>query len=226
MSIKFIQRFSFSTFLSFLCIGYSTEATAQPDTIPNREQFLLQEFSPGIVAMKTGKDLGLILNYSIITEKMVFIQKGKIYEFLNPGSVDTVYMKHRKFIPVGKAFYEVLCDTPVLLFAEYKGFVEAPLKTDPYGQASQASATTSIYNMKVSSVFYVLNDPDVKIDKEIIYWIRLNNKLSSFKDAVQLYKVFPEKKGEIREYIRQNKPDFKIPDNILRLILYCNGLTG
>lgn len=205
-------------------LSNSHEIVAQTDSLPNPEQFLFREFSAGTVVPKTGSRLTLILNYSIVTEKMVFIQRRKIYELINPGSVDTIYLQNRKFVPVGKSFYEVLSETPVLLFVQHKGDVQQPVKTDPYGRSSQASATTSVYNMKVSNIFYTLSDPDVVIKQEKIYWVSVNNSQMSFKDATQLLKIFPELKIEIRTYIKQNNTKFGKTDDILKLITYCNSL--
>jgi hypothetical protein len=224
MKRKLFKQFSCLSACLFILSGYLSGQSAQTDTVPNPDQFLFPKFSPGVVDMKTGNDLGLNLNYSIIAGKMVFIQKGKYCELVNPGSVDTIFLNHRKFIPVGKVFYEVLCETPFVLYAQHSGSILEPVKTDPYGRVSQASATTSIYNMKVQSIFYTLNDPEVKIKKETIYWMSQNNSMKSFKDAVQLNKLFPGMKSEIRDYIKQYKTEFGNPYDVVKLILFCTTL--
>jgi hypothetical protein len=197
---------------------------AQTDTLKNPEQYLFREFSRGEVAMKTGSDLALILNYNVVAEKMLFIQKGKLFELLNPGSVDTIYLYDRRFIPVGKVFYEVLAENNNLLFVQHRGDVQQPLKTDPYGTSSQASSTTPISNMKVGSIFYTFDDPNIKIKKETIYWVPGNNSMLSFKDGAHFIKIFPDYKNEIKLHIKQNNLKFVNPDEVLKLLVYCNSL--
>lgn len=198
---------------------------AQSDTLKHPEQFLFPEFSRGKVSMKTGNNLDLLLNYNIISEKMVFVQNGKILGLGNSGSVDTIYILDKKLVPVGKAFFVVLAENPVSIFIQYKGSIQQPPKMDSYGRASEASSTTSVNSLKVGKEFYTLTDQDIVIKKEIVYWIRLNNSMQSFRDANQLIKIFPDFKNEIRLYIKQNKPKFGNNDDILKLTSYCNGLV-
>jgi len=208
---------------TFLCI--ITGLSAQSDTLKHPEQFLFPEFSRGKVSMKTGGDIDLVLNYNIISEKIVFVQNGKILGLGKPGSVDTVYIQDKKLVPVGKAFFAVLAGSPVSLLIQYKGLIRQPPKMDSYGRASEASSTTSINSMKVGNEFYTLTDQDIIINKEIVYWIRINDSIQSFRDANQLIKIFPDFKNEIRSYIRQNKTKFGNSDDILKLTIYCNGLV-
>ena len=205
-----------------LCL--SAEISGQSDTLVNPKQFLFPSFSKGTVAMKTSKDLYLILNYNIATEKMVFIQKDKLFELMNPEAVDTIYLNNSKFVLIGKTFYEVIDNGPLLLFIQHKGIVQPPAKTDPYGTVSQTSSTTSFSDLKVGSIIYDFNDPELNIKRETIYWIIRNNSMESFKDATQLTKLFPDNKSDIKKYIRENNIKFDNKEDISKLVVYCNSL--
>lgn len=207
-----------------IMISFSVNLNGQSDSLVNPKQFLFPRFSKGTLAMKTGKDIFLNLNYNIATEKMVFIQKEKLFELTNPEAVDTIYLNGKKFILNGKAFYEVLDKAPVLILVQHKGTVQPPTKRDPYGTASQASATTSYSDLKVASVVYDFNDPDLIIKRETIYWIKRNNEIVCFKDGTQLYRIFPAEKNEIKKYINQNDIKFSNTDDIVKLITYCYSL--
>jgi hypothetical protein len=188
------------------------------------EQFLFPEFLNGKIDMKDGRDFDMILNYNIISEKITFIQKGKIFDLTNPGSVDTIYLRGKKFIPFGKVFYEVLSKEPFILFVQHKGLVQEPPKTDSYGRVSEASSASSMNYFKDGSDLYALLEQNFIINKQDVYWVRMNDSMQSFKDATQFVKIFPEIKSEIRLYIRQNKSKFENPDDILELMTYCNNL--
>ncbi len=207
----------------FLCL--ITGLSAQSDTLKHPEQFLFTSFSKGRIAMKTGKELEVLINYNVISEKLVFIEKGKILGVGNPGLVDTVYLKGRKLVPVGEVFYELLSEFPITLFAQYKGTVQQAPKMDSYGRASESAAISSINKVNAGWEFYLLTDQEIVVKRETVYWIRLNNSMHSFRDANQLIKIFPDFKNEIRLYIRQNKPKFGNSDDILKLTGYCSGLV-
>jgi hypothetical protein len=207
---------------AILC--FITGVSAQPDTLKHPEQFLFPRFSKGRIAMKAGKEIEVLLNYNVISEKIVFVDKGKILGIGNPGSVDTVYLNGRKLVPVGKVYYELLSAFPVTLFAQYKGTVQQPPKMDPYGRASESASTTSINKVNVGWEFYLLTDQELVIKKETVYWISINNALQSFRDANQFLKIFPDFKNEIKSYIKQNKTKFVNTDEVLKLTIYCKGL--
>jgi hypothetical protein len=210
--------------LSGIILCFISGLSAQSDTLKHPEQFLFSEFSRGRVSMKTGINLDLLLNYNIISEKMVFVQNGEILGLGNPGSVDTVYILDKKLVPVGKAFFVVLTENPMSVFIQYKGSFQQPPKMDSYGRASEASSVTSVNSLKVGKEFYTLTDQEIVIKREIVYWIRLNSMMQSFRDANQLIKIFPDYKSDIRLYIKQNKTKFSNTDEVLKLAIYCKGL--
>jgi hypothetical protein len=214
--------------LLIMCVLFSTFSSsvkAQNDSIPNPEQFLFPEFSKSKVAMKSGNDLVLIMNYCILNEKMVVLQNGKVYDMLNQTAIDTAYLNNRKFIPVGKVFYEVLAETPFVLFVQHRGDIKQPDKPTPYGGTPGVTQSSALNGVGVDMYYYRMKDKaplDIKPEK--IYWLKRDDKLTGFKDATQLLKLFPENRNEIRDYIKQNKVKFGNPDNVRNLLIYCNGL--
>ncbi len=105
----------------------------QADTVRNPEQFLFPEFYVGVAKMLNGEKVVLNLNYNIITEKMVFMQKNQIFDIVNQETIDTVYIEGRRFIPRGKVFNEVLADGKATFFVQHKGSVRKPSRPAAYG---------------------------------------------------------------------------------------------
>ncbi|MCX6256013.1 MAG: hypothetical protein NTV31_16290 [Bacteroidia bacterium] len=217
-------RFCSLSLSIIILICTSTGLLAQTDTLKYPEQFLFPEFLSGKIDLKDGRDFDMILNYNIISEKITFIQRGKILDLTNPGSVDTIYLGGKIFIPFGKVFYEVLSEEPFILFVQHKGIVQEPLKTDSYGRVPETSSASSMNYFKDGSDLKALLDRNFIIKKEDVYWVHMNESMQSFKDATQLVKIFPDIKSEIRLYIRQNKIKFENSDDILKLMNYCNSL--
>lgn len=220
-----IERIKIVTNVMVFLTCFAIQLKAQTDTLQNPGQYLFPEFTKSPVTMKTGRNIFLMLNYNIVTEKMVFIQKGQIYDMIIYATVDTVYMQGRKFIPVGKVFYEVTLEAPISLFIQHKGNIQSPPRPAAYGGTSEISSSTYINNISLGNDVYRLkNDPNLIIKPETVYWISINNSLSSFQNEKQLLNIIPDHSNEIKKYIKQNKLKFDNPNDVLKLIVYCNSL--
>jgi len=214
--------------LSITLISIVLRLSAQSEQVDNLPQFLLPEFSKSIVKMDAGKDLTLMMNYNIVTEKMVFLQKNQVFDLLNQQNVDTIIMNSMKFVPVGKTFHEVILKGPVNLYIQHKGKVQEPGKPAAYGGTSQVSSSTymerldfgnngnSIYNKKLPEEFTVKS--------ETIYWISFNDNKSSFSNERQFLKVFPGKEGEIKKFIKENHFKIENSEDVIKLVKYSYGL--
>ena len=108
---------NFIVYLSLLAFSCTPiRLKAQTDTVTYPEQFLFPHFSTAKVLMKGGNAYDMLLNYNSVFEKVVIVQKNLISDLSNTGSVDTIYLAGRKFVPAGQVFYELLCDRPIVLF--------------------------------------------------------------------------------------------------------------
>lgn len=130
--------------------------------------------------MKNSEKAVLRLNFNIVTEKMVFMQKGMIYDILNIESIDTIYINERRFVPEGKVFYEVLVKGPVSLYLQNAGRVKSPSRPAAYGGTSELSSSTYINNMKLGNqVFRMESKPEIKVLYDPVLWIRKDNEFTA-----------------------------------------------
>lgn len=213
------------SFLFLLLTFTSSQIRSQIDTVKTIDQFLLPEFSVGIVRMKSGEKVVLDLNYNIVTETMVFKQKGRIYDIVNQASIDTVYVSNRKFIPQGKLFYEVLATGPADLFVQHKGSVIKPSRPAAYGGTSETSSSTYIDNLRMGTqVFRMDTHQEVKIKYDPICLIRKNNEMYLANSSGQLLKILGDKRSQVKEFLKTNKVDFSDPQQVLPVISYYNAL--
>jgi hypothetical protein len=210
-----------------LCLIFSIRIIAQTDSVKNPEQFLFPKFSIGKVSLKDGRDLDLILNYNIVTEKMVFLQRGQLFDMINYEAVDTIYILQRRFIPFGKVFYEVALNGPVSLFIQHKGDIQSPARPAAYGGTSQVSSST-YYNYITlgNDAFRMSSKPEIIITAESINWIRKNNTMYNIVSNKQLLKILFDRKSAIRQYIRANLLNTKNSDDLLKVINYYNTLIN
>lgn len=203
----------------------SLNIRAQLDTVSNPAQFVFPEFSVGVVKMKTGDKVVLNLNYNVLTEKMVFKQKNNIYDIVNTGAIDTIYIQKIKFVPMGKVFYEVLVTGPASLFYQHAGDLKKPPRPAAYGGTSEVSSSTYINNLPLGNdVYRMEKNKEVVITDKSVIWIRKNNSMYPVIDKKHLFNALPDKKKELNQYIRNNQVNIDNPYQMTDLIEYYNSL--
>ena len=197
----------------------------QSDQFTNLDQFLFPEFSKAALKMKTGKDMTLILNYNTLTQNMVLLQNGQLYDMKNQESVDTVYLQNRKFIPFGKLFYEVIVNAPIPFFIQYKSTLRETGTPAGYGITSTTSASTYISNFEHSNNFYNLKlPPKFQINLSPVYWVRINGNNLSFITERQLLKMFPDRAEKMKQFIKGSKLRIENREDLIKIGFFCNSV--
>jgi hypothetical protein len=224
-----MKKFKFRPlFKSLIAIALFLEPSgfvSSQEAFVDYPQFLNSEFLASRVKMKAGKDLNLIMNYNLVTEKMVFLQKDQVYDLLNQGFIDTIYMGNKKFITHEKVFFEVHPGEPSTLFVQHRGRLMSPPKPAGYGGTSELSSSTymnrvemgsQVYNMKLEDALRVKYDP--------LYWVQTKDNMVSFVNEKQFLKIFPGKEDAIKQYIKKNKLKFEKLDDIIKIWSFSNNL--
>lgn len=201
------------------------QVNAQQDTLKNLPNLLLPRFTRSIVKMKSGEKRIAILNYNLIDQEMVFMQKNLYWVLDDPQLIDTVYMANRIFIPFEKGFYELAVMAPVTLFIQHKAYAESLGVPTGYGARSQTTSYNYVkmifggngaINLKFPDEFKIVNDTE--------YWIRKEGTMQNFKNKRQFLKIFPDKEKELDQFINKDKINFENYQSIIKLVQYCNEL--
>jgi hypothetical protein len=200
-------------------------AEGQGNTIKNPGQFLFSEFTTARVAIKVGKDLTMLANYNIVTEMIVFLQKGQVYDLIDYHMVDTIYFKDHTFIPGEKVFYEVSVSGPVSLLIRHSGTIQGPPKPAAYGGTSEVSSSNYVSNLKLGNNVYRLQaDTALIIKQNEEFLISKDAVITPFHSEKQFLSLLPENKSELKSYIKKNKVHFDNEAEVTELVKYCNGL--
>lgn len=185
--------------------------------------YVFPEFITGSILLKSGSQNEIRLNYNSITEEMIFENQGKYLAITNLESIDTVFILDRKFIPVEKKFYEVLVNREIPLFVRYISNVIPPGKPTPYGGTSQSTSATVVNKLYLNGNTYDMVLPaDYKVTTTEIFYLFINGQYNRINSMNQLIKVIPDKKSQIKEFVKENKTDFKKQEDLTTLIKYCN----
>jgi hypothetical protein len=216
-----LKKISLAVILTVIFSGLN----AQPDTLKNRPNLLLPKFIKSIVKMKSGERKVAILNYNLVDQEMVFMQKDKYWVLNDPQLIDTVYMANRVFIPFEKGFYELAVSAPVMLFIQHKSYTEDLGMPTGYGARSQTTAPSYVKTIYGGNGAINLDiPPTYKIVDDTEYWIRKNGSMQGFKNKRQFLKIFPEKEKDINQFISKNMIDFTNAESVKKLVLYCNEI--
>lgn len=184
---------------------------------------LFKEYVSGTVLMKNGKVEPGTLNYDTEHQSILFKSGEQVLTLTGLESVDTVFIDGRKFVPVEEVFYEVLsADTPVSLFVTYSN-KKTQLVSSP-DQTGMSKKEISQANNNVASA-YLSRPNQLNYNVNVLphYWLRRGKSMYKASNEKQVAKVFPLKNAEpINVFIKENGIDFKNPEDVIKLVAYCN----
>lgn len=192
--------------------------------VMNLTHYLFPEFSNGLVLMKNGIKNEVLINYNSLTEEMIFENKGAKLAVSQLEHIDTIFVNGRKFIPMNNKFVEILYHSQYTLFAEHKCSIRDPGKPAAYGSTSQTSAITTYSSYFSGGQVYELKLPDGYETKPFIgYWLRKNGKLNKFLSIRQLSKLFNEKEGLFKEYVKKHDVKYDNQASLVKMIRFLEA---
>lgn len=185
---------------------------------------LLEKFKPGVVFYKDGLSTSAVLNYSVVTQKLVYTQNGEIYYVTNPDNIARVAIDSIILVPGGSGFMEAIrAGQDGGLFRDRVGSAAPKPKTDSFG--SPLPATTSAKTVEsyydFSRLFVVPHDYVIKtIDK---YYISRDGNYIPFSTMKEINNAFPGKEKEIKAFLKKSKNKMKTPEEYLAILDFCLG---
>ena len=222
---KYIAYSRIAMIMVFI-LSYSFPVDSQTTVPGNSPQFNFPAFEMSKIKLKDGKVQSLSLNYNTLSEKLVYEKNNKLFDFVNPEIIDTVFFPKNIFVPMGEAFYELLVNKPIALYVQYKSDIVFAGTSGGYGSESQVAGQTSWANFQTSAGKNNLTIPDdYKLKVSIVYWIRKGDELLSFKTERQFLKIFSENETELKKYIKQNRIQFDNLSNMAMLVEQCNTMN-
>jgi hypothetical protein len=209
----------------------SFDVSAQDNTDRPLPQFLFPTFTEGSIVMKDGEKFSALLNYNMVDQIMVTELNG-IYRYATRvEEIDTIYLGHKEFVPVDKFFYEVLVKGTATFFLQNKSLYTPKGSNVGYGARSQSVGPTDFKRYELTNVVYQYNEvvhielpPNVDVTPAFVYWVRISEEMKKFTNERQFLKIFPEKESELKEYIKKEKINLKVREDVIKLGNNCNEL--
>jgi len=207
-----------------LSLLFSAGLTAQPLITKDLPQYLLSDFTPAEIRMKDGSEILLNMNYNTVTGKMVFIKSGRLFDMVNPQSVDSVFIQLRVFVPYDTVFLELITDGTTPFFIQHIGEISLRSKPSMSGTA-QVSASNYYSGNKSEVVYFNEKLPGSFVVKSSAnFWVRVNGSMINYSNERQLLKIFPKEADRIKLFIKE--ADLKIGSraDLIKIADYCNSI--
>ena len=198
---------------------------AQSKTV-ELSHYIFPEFTQGVVLMKSGEKVKALLNYNSLTEEMVYIDNGTKLALTDKSlaTIDTVFIKDKKFVLVKNKFFESICHSKFDLYIEHKCYVNSPGKPAAYGGTSQTSSSTSYSSIFSEGVKLELKLPDgYEVQPYNCYWIKKNETFKMFKNLRQLKNLYSTKKEIFNAYVKEHNVEYDNQESIIRFIEYLES---
>lgn len=174
----------------------------------NTKHLLFKSYAPGKVYFKDGTMNNSVLNYSLITGKMMFMRDGTAYEIAKPHDVDHVDISEMTFVPVGDVFYQVIREGENGLYYQYFAKLAPAGKPGLYGTSSHVSGAVPLSEIDVvAKKLYVPDEYTVSVDNK--YFVMKDGTYHPFTKVRDAEELFPGKEKALKDFLKKTKNKFK-----------------
>ncbi len=210
-------------FRIFFILFVSLQSVIAQTETSDSSAYLFPEFSKGKILLKAGTSSVRMLNYNLLTEEMIFEYQGKYLAVANVESIDTIYNQTRRFIFIGKLFYEIPANLKVPLIIQHACRVISPGTASGYGGTLEASSTKEIGRLYGTGQSYEMKLPsDYKVIPTLQFFILKEGLPVRISNVKQIVKCFPAEENEIRKFVKEHNTDFDKQENLVDLVAFCN----
>ena len=214
--------------ICLLYISCITTISAQK----NQLQYLFPEFQNGQVLYKDGRMFSVSLNFSLISNRFVFIDTHDdniIKEFAEIEKVGIVKTGNRIFQINNKGeANEIVQDANPRITVSYSGKKTDQGKKAAYGGRSHTASIDAISTFRGGGgISYTLEGDDRWIITEVgkSYQVEYDKKMKKFQHIKQFIKIYPKQHHTaIETFVRQNGIEMDSVEKVIELCNFANSL--
>lgn len=210
-----------ASFIVGLASQFVTTARAQIITHADSVRaagYFFADFLDGSVLMKSGGTEKAPLNYNTNNQQIGFMKDGKYMELTGLETIDTIYISERKFVPRRGKFYMVVSTSPgmPLLALIYNKPVSRTAAVDQYGLDKKNHGSV------INNASQIYANRRFRRNFELTYqkrfFLQKGKVLLKANSLEQLIDIYPEKKEQIRSYVKENKTNFGEEKDLVALL--------
>lgn len=198
------------------------------EQVPLRNQFLDTMFYQGRVYFKSGGTSGALMNYNLLNNGILFVDKEKKLLVLDGlENISMITYSKRIFIPFNDNVLEQIYSykNDIALLLKRKTHIDKHT-TGPYGikmDPSETERVAALDGFVLHSKFYqeLKSEIDITVTMELEYFIKINDKIKPVSKIKDLKKLFPNKKDSILSFIQEKNLNINNANDLDRLIRFC-----
>lgn len=207
------------------------------ESINPKDVYRFDDFQRGTVLFSNGKSATSQLNYNNLYSEMQFITvEGDTLSVVPEPMIEYVSIAEQGFYfhPDFHLYLEVLYESPVLsltIYRRYQIFDRNKEMINGFVDSDRRFYENMIFefdNRDLSeSLFEFFNRPskqDLRISFQESYFFVDKNQRIHPATRSNLWKIFPEYRQDLREFVNQHKINFSEGEDLLEMIAYCQQL--
>ena len=202
----------------FLLFAIVSQTQPPSDAIDKRV-LLFNEFTEGKVLLKSGRVETVLMNYNTDNQSIIFVQQNNYVILTGLETVDTIYLKGKKYIPIANKVCElVTIDGSWNLLATYINKPQPITATTDKSGTAQKS-TNQVDNTVTNE--YVSRNYKSNFQVRLLpqFWIQYKGKLYRVSSKKQLLKnVNPEFRSNIEAYLEGKDVSFENEADMIALL--------
>lgn len=172
--------------------------------------FLFDEFQKGIVYYRDGRIFDVPLNYNLVTNQFLFIDKkddNLKKEFAEPEMIISIKVGDRTFLSPSEGATEIIQVEP-MFYVSYEGVVKKE-KEISYGGTTQTASVDSYTQIRgVGRIGGADGTKRSLAAINYVYKVRIGKKIKRFSTEKQFLKLFPNQAERLSNYIKEKEIDF------------------
>ena len=195
-------------------------------TLGTHGVFRYASFAPGVINFKNGKKISASLNYNVLSDEMYFVgDKGDTLVIGNPADISYLTIGDNWFF-YNNGYLEVIASNDALKLARNQKIALEAEKVGGYGEPANTASIDSYKNFySTGNTTYSLTlNQNTVVTKNIAYfWVGKDlSVLPANKDNL-LTIIGQDKKTNVDGYVKQKKINFRVEDDLVKLLQYCAG---
>ena len=184
---------------------------------------LFPDYQQGVILLKGNKRVNVLVNYDATKHQMMYKQGDDNMILGNIQSVDSVLIDKHRFIPLKNRFYEVIPVNSEYLLVDWNISMTNIGYRGAYGQVTHSKVHSYNVSAVTHDIYHTEARPNASLEvyrrsNNNVYYIFQNQKLQKFKDKKSLLKLFPDRKEEIEELLKEEKTMLKNVEDVVELM--------
>ena len=179
----------------------------------------------GRILLNNGVSSEKILNYDFLNGEVEYIRGKDTLAIANAKDIRHIVIETDTFYYYRGGYLELVSGGAAKVALKQYIKLKETQKKDSYGTSSAGSATNSYGTLPAAGYFYkLIANEDMIFQRTLEYYISDQKGGFDLYNKKNLLHLYPQYEKEIKAYIKSEKIDFDIREDLIKLAGYLSGL--